>query len=84
MPKTNRNSFEYNYTHVKERLRERHDLSISEKEYKDLCNEYVKGRLTIVSEEPSNNQIVFKKNFKGKSIHFVWCTKRERATTALP
>ncbi len=39
--KTNRNSVAYSFNHVKERMMERHNLEITQKEYEELCHNYL-------------------------------------------
>ena len=78
MGKTNKLSKEYSLNHVKERMLERHGLTITEKEYDAICT---KQNIKILSEE--NGQHVFEAEFKNKNLKFVWCHKRKTVTTVL-
>lgn len=73
----------YSFTHTKQRLIERHNITLSESEYDKLCQEFINKKVKIISTEKSNNQIVFEVLFKNKLIKFVWDTSSNKITTVL-
>ena len=78
MGKTNKNSKDYSFEHIKQRMMERHGIDISNDEYDIICTKYNNN---IISKE--NDQHVFEYAFKGKMLKFVWSNKRKRVTTVL-
>ena len=87
--KTTKNKI-YSCFHTRSRLLQRHHISMSLEEYDLLCQKFIdqvynnKFRgITIITREESNNQIIFKANFKDKLIKFVWCGNRKLITTVL-
>ena len=82
--KTDRNSVAYSFNHVKERMLERHNLDITQKEYEELCNNYLNKPILIDIIGYETNQKVFRTGFKTRMLTFVWCEKRKRISTVLP
>lgn len=90
MGKTNRNSGKYCFNHTKERMYERHQLGLTEGDYKVLCDRFIsaqKRKLTPALELPiiiinrEKNQYIFETEYKGKKLRFVWSDKRKTITT---
>ena len=76
----------YSFNHTKERLRERFDLLLTEKEYESLCKlceSNVNYADTLVVKE-SEDQEIYQLFFKGYMIKFVFNNKKGYITTALP
>ena len=73
----------YSYQHTKQRLSERHNLTLSEYEYNNLCQKFIEKKIKIIVEEKSNNQVIFETTFKNKQIKFVWNNSHQLITTTL-
>ena len=78
---------EYSFNHFKERLKERHNLDITENHYDDLCSmmELYKTFPPISVEKQKNDtQMVYEIVFKETMIKVVWSETRNLLTTVLP
>ena len=77
----------YSFNHTKERLLERYDIDISNKDYDYLCTKIINndGITTVMIEEQDNDiQYTYDVDFKYKAtIRLVWSAKRQCITTAL-
>jgi len=77
---------EYSFNHTKKRLKERFDLLLTWNDYEILCGictcncPYIN---TLVVKE-NEEQEIHKIFFKGKYIKFIFNTRKEWITTALP
>lgn len=71
----------YSCRHVKERLLERCQVTLSSEEYDKLCQEFIDKKVVIDCIE--GEQVIFQTNFKNKQIKFVWSNNRKLITTAL-
>jgi len=81
--KTDRNSVAYSFNHVKERMMERHNLEINQKEYEELCHNYLHKPILIDIIGNETDQKIFRTGFKARILTFVWCEKRKRISTVL-
>ena len=71
----------YSFSHTRERLLQRCQVSMSLDEYNELCQRFIDKKVTIDNVE--GEQVVFLTGFKGNMIKFVWSSNRKLITTAL-
>ena len=71
----------YSFSHTRERLLQRCQVSMSLEEYNHLCQKFIDKKVTIDNVE--GEQVIFLTGFKGSMIKFVWSSKRKLITTAL-
>jgi len=72
----------YSFGHVNDRLKERFDLSISWKEYKDLNEELKNDKSNVILVE-NQDQEIHQFRFKGKLVTFDYSISKGYITTAM-